>query len=179
MHDAAFDPYEDRLARDIRNELSRSFMNSLDGTTMLPARETAERFLAMDIASSYHDYIEKRLITYEHAIRIIKEQKISDPLKQSLLLWDLNLFFEVHERLEGLWMHAPEPQRQALQGLIQAAGVFIHLAHGHETAAETMAAKALKKLLEHGKSLHEFAAAEKLIAALSHNNPVPPKLTDC
>jgi hypothetical protein len=43
-------------------------------------------------------------------------------------LWNEQLFFEVHEVLEAEWKSARGDERQALQGLIQVAVAFHHLA---------------------------------------------------
>jgi len=50
-------------------------------------------------------------------------------------LWDARLFFEVHEVLEAVWQRAAGETRQALQGLIQIAVAFYHLAGGNLRAA--------------------------------------------
>jgi len=46
-------------------------------------------------------------------------------------LWNERLFFEVHEILEAAWKTAAGDERQALQGVIQIAVAFHHLAHGN------------------------------------------------
>jgi hypothetical protein len=53
-------------------------------------------------------------------------------------LWNEGLFFEVHEVLEALWKTAAGPERQALQGLIQIAVAFHHLAHGNRRGAASL-----------------------------------------
>jgi hypothetical protein len=64
-------------------------------------------------------------------------------------LFDAGLFFEVHELLEPHWFRATGTEREALQGLIQVAVGFQHLANGnhrgglallHEGAAKLAAA---------------------------------------
>lgn len=42
-------------------------------------------------------------------------------------------YFEAHETLEELWLVAPEPDRTFLQGIIQLAAAFVHLARGERT----------------------------------------------
>jgi hypothetical protein len=53
-------------------------------------------------------------------------------------LWDECLFFEVHEVLEAVWKSASGPTRQALQGVIQIAVAFHHLAHGNQRGARSL-----------------------------------------
>jgi hypothetical protein len=65
-------------------------------------------------------------------------------------LFDAGLFFEVHELLEPHWFRATGTEREALQGLIQVAVGFQHLANGnrrggfallHEGAAKLAAGR--------------------------------------
>ena len=53
-----------------------------------------------------------------------------DPRYQAIYLWNLELFFEMHELLETIWLKTPEPERSALKGLIRAAGVYYHFKRG-------------------------------------------------
>jgi hypothetical protein len=50
-------------------------------------------------------------------------------------LFDAGLYFEVHELLEPYWTCAGRGDRAALQGLIQVAVGFQHLANGNEAGA--------------------------------------------
>jgi hypothetical protein len=53
-------------------------------------------------------------------------------------LWNEQLFFEVHEVLEAVWKTASGAVRQALQGVIQIAVAFHHLAHGNRRGARSL-----------------------------------------
>ena len=53
-------------------------------------------------------------------------------------LWNEGLFFEVHEVLEAVWKTAAGAERQALQGVIQIAVAFHHLAHGNRRGARSL-----------------------------------------
>ena len=53
-------------------------------------------------------------------------------------LWRERLFFEVHEVLEAEWKTAVGEMRQALQGVIQIAVAYHHLAHGNLRGARTL-----------------------------------------
>lgn len=59
-------------------------------------------------------------------------------------LWNEGLFFEVHEVLEEVWKTARGDARQALQGVIQIAVAYHHLAHGNLRGA--------RNLLKEGRS---------------------------
>ena len=56
-------------------------------------------------------------------------------------LWNEQLFFEVHEVLEAVWRTATGAERQALQGVIQIAVGFHHLAHGNVRGARSLLAE--------------------------------------
>ena len=53
-------------------------------------------------------------------------------------LWAEGLFFEVHEVLEDVWQRTAGAERQALQGVIQIAVAFHHLAHGNRRGARSL-----------------------------------------
>jgi predicted metal-dependent hydrolase len=66
-------------------------------------------------------------------------------------LFDAGLFFEVHEVLEPHWASARPPERDALQGLIQVAVGWQHLANGNSAGARALLAEGAARL--HGRSL--------------------------
>ncbi len=55
-------------------------------------------------------------------------------------------FFEAHETLEDLWYVCPLPARTFLQGLIQLAAAFVHLARREYPGTIRLLAAALTKL---------------------------------
>jgi hypothetical protein len=61
-------------------------------------------------------------------------------------LWNERLFFEVHEVLEAMWKSARDAERHGLQGLIQIAVAFHHLAHGNRRGARTLLAEGRARL---------------------------------
>jgi len=56
----------------------------------------------------------------------------------AVALWSEGLFFEVHEVLEEVWKTAAGDVRQALQGVIQIAVAYHHLAHGNLRGARSL-----------------------------------------
>jgi hypothetical protein len=68
-------------------------------------------------------------------------------LRAAACLFDAGLYFEVHELLEPHWMAAGGEERQALQGLIQVAVAWQHLANGNTAGARSL-------LIEGGARLH-------------------------
>ena len=61
-------------------------------------------------------------------------------------LWNEGLFFEVHEVLEAVWRTAAGTERQALQGVIQIAVAYHHLAHGNRRGARSLLAEGRSRL---------------------------------
>ena len=66
-------------------------------------------------------------------------------------LFDAALFFEVHEVLEPHWLVARDERREALQGLIQIAVAWQHLANGNVAGARSLLTDGAARL--HGQRL--------------------------
>jgi hypothetical protein len=62
-------------------------------------------------------------------------------IAHGIALWNARLFFEVHEVLEAVWRTATGDVRLALQGVIQLAVAFHHLAHGNRRGARSLLAE--------------------------------------
>lgn len=172
-----FDPNNDRLARDIRNALSKALVAGLDRLDIKPADDLAAQYLSQPLGSVYHNYIRQRLDRYRQALNLITKKQLTSPFEQAVILWNLGLFFEVHERLEGLWIQAAGRRRLALQALIRAAGVYVHLGHGKQSAAVNMAGKAVAGLTEFGDALPELGNTKTLIESLNRQDPTAPELS--
>jgi hypothetical protein len=76
----------------------------------------------------------------------------ADPPLEALLdaaatLFEAGLYFEVHELLEPSWMRADGATRQSLQGRIQVAVGFQHLANGNGDGARALLHDGAAKLL--------------------------------
>ena len=67
-------------------------------------------------------------------------------LDRAAALADRGLYFEVHELLEPAWFRAPEPERTALQGLIQVGVAFHHLENENREGARSLLADGVAKL---------------------------------
>jgi predicted metal-dependent hydrolase len=81
-------------------------------------------------------------------------------------LWNAGLYFELHELLETIWLDAPEPERSALKGWIQAAGACVHYQRGKPDAALGLAARARTYLRAGSTALAFIANLEEFIDAL-------------
>jgi predicted metal-dependent hydrolase len=66
-------------------------------------------------------------------------------------LFDAALFFEVHELLEPHWLVASGATRHALQGVIQIAVGWQHLANGNLAGARSLLSDGAERL--HGQTL--------------------------
>jgi hypothetical protein len=170
-----FEPFQDRLSRDIRNELSAALPLALARHDLAPVRGVAARYLRQGLAAPYVAYIEARLAGYAEALAIIGRGKVEDALNQALVLWDLGLFFEVHEILEQAWHGAQGAEKEILQALIRAAGFYIKAEYGYFEAGAKMAARAVAALEKNRQGCTGFAL-ETLLESLRKLDPVPPKL---
>lgn len=170
-----FNPFTDRLSRDIRNNLSSALLTCLAEGTVQSAVTVADQFLATEPEPIYVDYITERLRRYRKAIDRISG-KIADPFLRSFILWDLELFFEMHEVLEHDWYHAEGDTKLLMQALIRAAGVYIKLECQLIPQARKIAAKALPILEQQRDVLEGYFPPDLLIAALRSGTPISPKL---
>lgn len=170
-----FEPFQDRLSRDIRNALSRALARALADGSMAPFEDEAAALLARAPAHCYSGYIVNRLERYRLAFAQIRAVQ-SDPFRQGIVLWNLRLFFEVHEVLEDAWHQAVGNRKLLLQAMIRAAGVYIKLEYGYARQAAKLAAKARYVLEQNGDALRQYFDPEELLQALDTLAPEPPVL---
>ncbi len=105
---------------------------------------------------------------------------------QAVALWREGLFFEVHEVLEAVWQRERGDRRLALQGVIQIAVAWHHLAHGNRRGARRLLREGRARLaavpsdaappLDLASLLDATAAAEASLAAAGGPLPEPPAL---
>jgi hypothetical protein len=87
---------------------------------------------------------------------------LAEALGQAAALFDAGLGFEVHELLEHHWARAGGDQRNALQGLIQIAVGYQHLANGNLLGARALLEEGSGRARGHrlaGVDLDAFARA--------------------
>ncbi|MDH3392846.1 MAG: DUF309 domain-containing protein [Desulfobulbaceae bacterium] len=172
-----FDPFNDRLARDIRNLLSETMVANLPTFDLEPVRQCATTFATRQHSAAHQKYIEDRLHRYQQVVAALHEKNEADPFRQALALWNAKLFFEVHEIMENLWKKSTGGQKTAYQAMFRAAGTYIHLEQGNHKAARSMADKAISGLLDHGDHLPLPIDITALTNALKQLDPDPPRLT--
>ncbi len=176
MDEPKFEPFQDRLSRDIRNDLSSAMVESLKNGNMDAILEVANRYLDQAIEAPYRDYINDRLAKYEKALNSIwKSDEDGDAFYRGLILWDCGLQFEVHEVLEHAWYHAVGEEKFVLQAMIRAAGVYIKREHGYVEPARKLAAKAIA-VLEKTRLLQPYCDINILVDALKDDNSAIPQL---
>lgn len=171
-----FDPFRNRLSRDLRNDLSESLLTTLREGNPEPLRKTADRYRQRaDLGSALADYLEKRLACYQVVLDEAESAEFPDPDLLARTFWNHELFFEFHELLEQRWMRVTGSEKEILQGLIRAAGVFIHRRFGNPKGAAKMAARAREVIEKYRDKLPPGFVAEPLLAALANPAAPPPR----
>lgn len=171
-----FDPFTDRLSRDIRNDLSKALMISLRDLNPAPVQEVADHYLAGALEYIYRQYINDRLEKYYRVLDIIRERHFEDTFSMALVLWDEELFFEVHEILEHEWLKSTGAAKLVLQAMIRAAGMYVQMDHDNYKGAASMAAKAVTALENNRSAVPETFDLDLLLAKLRKVDPIPPRL---
>lgn len=177
MNSVKFEPFQDRLSRDIRNDLSSSLSQAMEEQDIAPSLSVADRYLKLNPGHCYTGYIQARLSGYRNFLEIIR-QGPNDIFWQALVLWDQKLFFEVHEVLEHAWLKSGGEEKLVLQAMIRAAGVYIKLEYGYRESARKIANRALPVLEEHKEFLAAYFEPEKLLRCLRNLTLPPPDLLD-
>jgi hypothetical protein len=109
---------------------------------------------------------------------------LADALAAAAILFDAGLHFEVHELLEPWWARSEGVERQALQGLIQIAVGYQHLANGNLAGARTLLDEGARRLGAGrlaGVDLASFAAAVAADAGRvgGETRPTVPRFPQC
>src|SRR5438552_1391434 len=76
---------------------------------------------------------------------------LAEALDAAATLHDAGLHFEVHELLEPYWVRASGEAKETLQGLIQVAVAYAHLANGNLRGARALMEEGRSRL--HGRTL--------------------------
>ncbi len=171
-----FDPFGNRTDRDIRNSLSSAIVEAVRTGTPAPVDRVLHSLFRRSLTPGQEAYLEDRGRRSDRVFSRMDDQ--AQPFPRFLLLWNEGLFFEGHEYLEGFWMAAEGQKKRALQGLIKAAGVFVHRALGRSRNAERLAPKALAVIRAHREHLEGIGNIDRLEAALETPGEKPPELTE-
>lgn len=171
-------PFTDRLCHDIRNDLSRALMTSLDQLDLAPVQIVAEKYLSDKLQPGHRLYIADRMESYARVLQNIVSGNITDPFSRSLVLWDEELFFEVHEILEHVWLHSEGAAKLILQAMIRAAGMYVQLDRDNIKGATSMAAKAVEAFEHNRNEVPDILNLDLLLKKLRNIDPIPPKLSE-
>ncbi len=90
---------------------------------------------------------------------------LEETLRSAATLFDAGLYFEVHELLEPDWRQAAGEAREALQGLIQIAVGYQHLANGNVPGAEALLAEGAGRLARGRLPRFDFARFAREVLA--------------
>jgi hypothetical protein len=174
MAEKSFNPFTKRISRDLRNDLSEAFSTAVETGDSTQLEKTVAAFSSSSLDHEHRHYLEERQRRYQQALMAIG-RNVVDPIDRAVILWDLELFFEVHEVLEHQWYTATGEMREVLQALIRAAGVYIKREFDFVASAERIAAKAVPVLAANRQLLTKHFDPGILIHALTTSAP-PPKL---
>ncbi len=170
-----FDPFQDRVARNIRNALSEAFIEGWLGQG--PDYESrAAKLYKCHAHPVYRNYIDRRLAGYRAAIEDRRKIDSRDLMDDMIVLWNRELFFEVHELLESHWHATRGTARELLKTLIQAAGVYIHRDAGRVETAASMGRRVSVRLAELAPQMPAIRNLESLCKALAEPGGQPPRL---
>jgi uncharacterized protein len=122
---------------------------ALEGPRGLPERFPRAIFDRLDggwrLKSGFTGHESEFAERAERAWRLLQRRRFDpeDPplgvaLEAAALFFRAHLYFEVHELLEPYWLRAGGGDREALQGLIQVAVGFQHLANGNFRGARAL-----------------------------------------
>jgi hypothetical protein len=90
------------------------------------------------------------------------ESDLGQALQAASALFEAGLYFEVHEVLEPHWMAASGASREALQGLIQVAVAWQHIANDNRAGGRSLLVEGSRRLRGRrlfGTDLEAFARA--------------------
>jgi hypothetical protein len=174
--DPCFDPFNDRVARNIRNSLSSALISELTRSEPDAVARVASGWERRQPAPVYQAYVRSARQHYRQVLHDIRLRGIEDPRRQAVMLWNAGLFFELHELLETIWHGVRGAEHNALKGLIQAAGAYVHSLRGKADAAQGLAGKARQNLLAGCECLNFIANVDRLIDALEQPVLAPPHL---
>lgn len=171
-----FDPFNDRRSRDVRNSLSQAFVQALDRGDDRALADCVRGWLEQDTPPAVQQYAAERLRRYRAVIDVLKSLEKVDDMAVAVEIWNRQLFFEMHEYLEGIWKTERGEEREALKGLIQAAGAYVHREHQNLRSAGLLAAKAADRLSTRSRRLQRIANLVDLRRGLSNLAKPPPQL---
>lgn len=166
----SFNPFENRLDRDLRNDLGSALCKSIESGTTDRFEQTRADYLKKDLGRERRAYIEKRTTALEKILNLM-EDRMPGPEKTdqvSWLLWKEGLYFEFHEWMETQWRLANGPRKKAFQALILIAVACEHLQYRRVEPAKKLARKALERLGRYSDDLPAWVDLKDLTDMFNH-----------
>ena len=174
------------LPRRLRNRLAETILRALHDPA---ARRQLERLAADPTAAArwledprreHEPLLRSRALRASEVLAgrppITAEPSPAETFAAAATLFDAGLHFEVHELLEPHWVRAAGREREALQGLIQIAVGYQHLADGNVQGARALLAEGPRRLIAghlDGFDLVAFAENVADTASLLTEGPRP------
>ncbi len=93
-------------------------------------------------------------------------ERLCEALADAAALFDAGLYFEAHELLEPYWMAAAGAERDVLQGLIQIAVGYEHLANGNARGSRRLLGEGVAKIAARGIGGLDLAAFAESVRAM-------------
>jgi len=75
-----------------------------------------------------------------------QEEENDRKFRQGIEQFNAHKFFEAHETWEEIWLHAKEPEKTFLQGIIQISAAFHHYGRGNHSGLRSLLNAGLKKI---------------------------------
>jgi len=174
-----FDPFENRLCRDVRNHLGHCLIQGITNRETTRFDHEANAYLSNETQDHIKAYTTHRSQGLKKVLARMEMLKVGprDYLCIAMILWNLELFFEFHEWLEQKWLTASGDNRKAIQALILSAVVYEQLTYGRTGPAKKTALKVISLLNQYGHLISDRLDIDLLITPLSVLDPVPPKFS--
>jgi hypothetical protein len=119
---------------------------------MLPAPDFGPGFFVdLGPGEGLTEYLEDRVARYQRVLKACAEiGSVADPMERDLRvgqrLYNEGLYFDCHEYLETAWNQAEGPEKDMIQGVIQAGAAFHKWELGSQEGCTELLRKAIEKL---------------------------------
>ena len=151
----------------LSEERARGELDTLAGVNAVP-----DGWLAPD-EMSHAPALVARVRRAAEAVRgfplVPRELILDDALAAAALLFDAGLYFETHEVLEPAWRNARGRLRETLQGLIQVAVGYQHLANGNMAGARALLDEGVARLRRSRTDAEDVSVREGRDASLARS----------
>ncbi|CCK78905.1 MULTISPECIES: DUF309 domain-containing protein [Desulfobacula] len=173
-----FNPFENRLSRDIRNTLGHCFVKAIQAKDPSFFHTASSQYQYGETQVHIKAYVNNRADflkkTFDQ-MAAFNLQPDDDFFVIARILWNFELFFEFHEWLEIKWTTAQGKNKKALQAMVLAAIAYEQLTYGRKAPAKKVALKAIGLFNQHRDIIAKPFDADLFISKLSLLDPVAPK----